>query len=97
MFGTEKEGLSNTALTAADEYLQISMVGFVESLNISVSAALSLYTLSMRLRGTELGWELSRPDQDEIYRRWLFQSVRSAEEILRARLSTAQMPPTTPR
>jgi tRNA (guanosine-2'-O-)-methyltransferase len=40
LFGTEKEGLSETALSLADEYVAIPMYGFVESFNISVSAAL---------------------------------------------------------
>ncbi|MEP4946558.1 MAG: RNA methyltransferase, partial [Flavobacteriaceae bacterium] len=35
-FGTEKEGLSDEVMQKADGYLKIPMVGFSESLNISV-------------------------------------------------------------
>lgn len=53
LFGTEKEGLTETALAMADESLRIPMVGFVESLNISVCAAISLQILARRLRTTD--------------------------------------------
>lgn len=89
MFGTEKDGLSDTALSRADEFLRIPMVGFVESLNISVSAARALYTITSRLRGsgtgTELSWRLTPEERSEIYLRWLRQSVRNADEILKLR------------
>jgi tRNA (guanosine-2'-O-)-methyltransferase len=39
-FGTEKQGLSEEVLQQADGFLKIPMVGFTESLNISVSAAI---------------------------------------------------------
>ena len=49
MFGTELNGLTDRALELADEYIQIPMVGFTESYNISVSAAITLYGLRKRL------------------------------------------------
>jgi len=54
MFGKEKEGLSETALQNADGFMKIPMYGFVESLNISVSAAISLQHLSRQLRLSKL-------------------------------------------
>ena len=50
VFGTELAGLSPEALSLADGYIKIPMVGFTESLNISVSAAVLIHTLSVRLR-----------------------------------------------
>ena len=44
-FGTEKEGLSQAVLEQADGFLKVPMVGFSESLNISVSAALIIQQL----------------------------------------------------
>ena len=41
MFGTELNGLSKRALELADEFVRIPMVGFTESYNISVSAAIA--------------------------------------------------------
>jgi tRNA (guanosine-2'-O-)-methyltransferase len=45
MFGSEKNGLTEYALNHADGFVKIPMQGFTESLNISVSAAITLYTL----------------------------------------------------
>jgi len=53
------EGLTDDALDMADMFIQIPMFGFTESLNISVSAAIMLHTLTGRLRTSEINWELS--------------------------------------
>ncbi|MCG8478882.1 MAG: RNA methyltransferase [Spirochaetales bacterium] len=82
LLGTEKEGLSEAALHRADEYLRIPMRGFVESLNISVSAAICLQTLSARLRATDLPWRLSAYERLLILNRWLRHSVRNADLIV---------------
>ncbi len=82
LLGTEKEGLSEVALDHADEYLRIPMRGFVESLNISVSAAICLQALSARLRVTDLPWRLSDYERLLILNRWLRRSVRNAELIV---------------
>ncbi len=54
VFGTELTGLSDIAIDSADEYLRIPMYGFTESYNISVSAALCLFTLTQRLRKSNI-------------------------------------------
>jgi tRNA (guanosine-2'-O-)-methyltransferase len=92
LFGTEKEGLTETALGMADEFLRIPMVGFVESLNISVCAAISLQILARRLRGTEspgeqtgaepLPWHLRDDEQQELLHEWLLGSVPHGERII---------------
>lgn len=43
-FGTERDGLSEEILQKADGFLKIPMVGFTESLNISVSAAIIIHS-----------------------------------------------------
>lgn len=48
VFGNEHAGLSEYALTHADSHLHIPMRGFVESLNISVSAALVLAEITRK-------------------------------------------------
>ena len=82
LFGSEKEGLSEVALELADEYMRIPMQGFVESLNISVSAAVSMHDLSARLRGSEIPWHLSERERSIVLARWLRHSVRHAGLIL---------------
>lgn len=43
LLGQEKYGISETALALADHHVVIPMVGMVQSLNVSVAAALLLY------------------------------------------------------
>jgi tRNA (guanosine-2'-O-)-methyltransferase len=83
-FGTEMEGLSEELLREADEYLRIPMYGFVESFNISVSAAIILYTLTERLRwGTMEGWRLSEAERGELLLAWLRGTVKEAPRLER--------------
>lgn len=83
LFGTELNGLSDMALGLADEYLQIPMVGFTESYNISVSAALVLYALRKRLEGSSLNWKITREEQNELLLDWLRQSIKMSAQIER--------------
>ncbi|MDR3296834.1 MAG: RNA methyltransferase [Prevotellaceae bacterium] len=84
LFGTELTGLSEAALAAADEFLSVPMFGFVESYNISVCAAISLYDITQRLRAApSLPWQLLPAERDELLLEWLKKTVRSSEEILR--------------
>ena len=82
-FGKEKEGLSDIVLEAADGYLKIPMYGFTESLNISVSAAIILQTLITRLKDSNVDWELSAPEKNEIKLDWAKKSVKSSIKIIK--------------
>ena len=82
-FGTEKEGLSNDIMRAADGFLRIPMVGFTESLNVSVSAAILLQVLTEKLRKSELSWQLSEKEKLEKRLDWTKKSIKSIEEILK--------------
>ena len=84
VFGSELNGLSGTALNMADEYLKIPMVGFTESLNISVSAAICIHFLSLKLRQTELFWQLSVSDKQTILLSWLRNSIKKVDLIERS-------------
>lgn len=81
-FGTERDGLSPAVMENADSYLTIPMVGFTESLNISVSAAIILHSLSGLLRKTNLDWRLTEEEKLEIRLDWTKKSVRSVEDVL---------------
>lgn len=50
VFGSERDGLSKRALSLTDARFTVPMFGFVESFNVSVSAALALYDTSLRRR-----------------------------------------------
>lgn len=78
-FGTEIDGLSETILKEADEFVKIPMFGFTESFNISVSAAVCMYELSKRLRASDVNWKLSESEMLDIKLDWVRESVRSSE------------------
>jgi tRNA (guanosine-2'-O-)-methyltransferase len=86
LFGTEGPGLSEEAMAAADKNIKIPMVGFTESFNISVSAAIILHHLTWKLRNSAVNWRLSEDEKKELYLSWLKRSVRGSEGII-ARLS----------
>lgn len=81
-FGTEKEGLSPEVMEQADASLKIPMVGFTESLNISVSAAIILQALTSRLRKSDHDWQLSEAEKRELKFRWAKKSIKNAEQLI---------------
>ena len=81
-FGTEKEGLSKTVLDEADEAIKIPMVGFTESLNISVAAAIILQNLSTKLRNSNLPWQLGEEEKFEKRLDWTKKSIKHVTEII---------------
>ena len=81
-FGKEKEGLSDIVIDAADGYLKIPMYGFTESLNISVSAAIILQSVVIRLKYSGIDWELSEQEKNEIKLDWAKRSVKSSVKII---------------
>jgi len=81
LFGTELNGLSDTALNMANEYLRIPIVGFTESYNISVSAAIILYQLTNKLRQSDIPWKLTDSEKDELMLDWLRKSIKRSELI----------------
>lgn len=80
-FGTEKEGLSPEVLSQADGFLKIPMVGFTESLNISVSAAIILQNLTSRLRKSDINWKLSPQEILEKRLYWMKMSIKDIQAI----------------
>lgn len=82
-FGTEKEGLSEQVLTQADTYLKIPMVGFTESLNISVAVAIVLQQLTDKLRRSEVAWQLTDEERITTLIDWTKKSVRNVKDVLK--------------
>jgi tRNA (guanosine-2'-O-)-methyltransferase len=78
-FGTELHGLTDTVINNADEFVKIPMVGFTESLNISVSAAISMYQLNLKLRKSDIQWQMSKEEKLEILLNWARMSVNKPE------------------
>ena len=80
-FGTERDGLSEEILEKADGFLKIPMVGFTESLNISVSAAIIIQNLTNRLRNSDIKWQLSEEEILEKRLAWARSSIKDIKRI----------------
>ncbi len=81
VFGTELEGLSQLAIDEADEYVKIPMYGFTESFNISVSAALSLFYLTEKLRKSGINWSLGQEEIIDVKLNWAKSVIKKADVI----------------
>lgn len=81
-FGTEREGLSDEVMQKADSFLKIQMIGFTQSLNVSVSAAIILHDISNKLRESDLNWKLTEIEIIKKRLDWSKKSIQSIEGIL---------------
>ena len=84
VFGTELTGLTNEAIDGADGYVKIPMYGFTESFNISVCAALSLFSTTERIRrDPSIQWQMSAEEQLDLKLYWSLQVIRDGENVLK--------------
>lgn len=81
-FGTEWNGLTDVVKKEADDFLHIPMVGFSESLNVSVSAAILLQSLTTRLRDSNLPWQLTEMEKLDKRLDWTKKSIKNVEQII---------------
>lgn len=92
VFGNEHAGVSEEIVALADETFHIPMMGFVESLNLSVAAAVSGFHARRALEKLMAGAEnieqdgqsllLSEARRQEIYVQWLRRSIKKADQII---------------
>lgn len=87
MFGTELTGLSDEAVSLADGYVKIPMYGFTESFNISVSAAILMQMVTQRLRHSQVEWQLTPEQKDEIMLDWCKKSLKTPDMIIQRFIS----------
>lgn len=77
VFGTELDGLSPEAMDAADGFVHMPMVGFTESFNISVSAALCMGILRDRLEKSDIDFNISEAEQLELKIKWALNILKN--------------------
>ncbi|WP_437395099.1 TrmH family RNA methyltransferase [Flagellimonas lutimaris] len=82
-FGTEKEGLSGEVMQQADGFLKIPMVGFSESLNVSVSAAIIIQQVAQKVRDSDIEWQLTDMEVLEKRLDWTKKSIKDVEGIIK--------------
>ena len=71
MIGTELTGLSQTALENADITFKVDMLGFAQSFNLSVFAALCVSEISKKMRAAGDSWKMSEDEKKALLLRWL--------------------------
>jgi len=77
VLGNERDGIADTLAAACTRRVRVPMRGFVESLNVSVSAAILLSHATPGRTG-----DLSEEDRLRLYARGLYFTVQKADEVL---------------
>lgn len=78
VLGNERDGIAEDLLSACARRVRVPMRGFVESLNVSVSAAILLSAATRNREG-----DLSRAEFMRVYARGLYLTVERADDVLR--------------
>ena len=82
VFGTELDGVSDEVISQCDAFIKIPMVGFVESYNLSVSAAICLHTLAAKLRKKPVRyWSLNEKEKLQLQVEWMLKSTKNGRRI----------------
>ncbi len=66
VFGNEHNGISETMKQKADMLVQIPMYGFVQSINVSVTAGIVLHDVTTRRKVLTPGFRLSENEQHDL-------------------------------
>lgn len=82
MFGTEQSGLSDIAMSNADEYFKIPIHGFTESFNISVSVAITLHYLTNKLHSSNINFKLGKNEKIDLKLKWLINSIKKPHLLI---------------
>jgi tRNA (guanosine-2'-O-)-methyltransferase len=96
LLGTEHTGLSREALDMADEHVKVPIHGFMESYNVSVCAALLVYSVIRRLRESSIDWRLPAGERREVLLAWYKHAVKSSDRLLERLDATRETAPPAP-
>lgn len=77
VLGNERDGIADSLAAACSRRVRVPMRGFVESLNVSVSAAILLSEATFGRKG-----DLEESDRLRLYARGLYFTVDKADEVL---------------
>lgn len=82
VFGNEMHGISNIVNEQSDVFVKIPMVGFTESYNLSVSAAIILSHLSKWMRSAHIQWQLTKKEQNELLLHWISNHLKNSRLMI---------------
>jgi tRNA (guanosine-2'-O-)-methyltransferase len=90
LFGNELRGASQYAIDHCDYKVKIPMYGFTESLNVSVSVAISLNSMMYKLRRSNIDFSLTEEEKLQLKLNWFRKIVRRSDLLEREFLRTIQ-------
>lgn len=82
VMGNEKEGVSELMKASADYRIKIPMYGFVQSFNISVAAAISLYHISQKRKQIGKTSELTEVQKNILRAHYVLRTLDSGAQQL---------------
>lgn len=82
IIGNEREGISGEALQMADEYLRVPMVGFTESLNLSVCTAVIVRELTQKMATCGVDAALSDGERVDLRLKWMLKSLKRSDLLV---------------
>ncbi len=82
VIGNEREGISKYAQSRADEFLKVPMLGFTESLNLSVCTAVIIHELIQKLNHSDIEFLLNGNDSADLLQEWLIKSIKRSNLIV---------------
>ena len=82
LFGTELTGLTKEAIASADQTVKIPMFGFTNSFNISNSVAIILNYCIEKIRESNVQWQLSEAEKNELLFNWIQKSLNKPELLI---------------
>ena len=82
VFGSESTGVTPAAIAGADGCFLIPMTGFPQSLNVSVSVAVSVYALRQDALAADTPGDLTAERQCALYDAWVREHKGRAAEVL---------------
>ena len=83
IFGNEHRGISPELVEKSDIFAHIPMLGFVESLNISVACAICLYSSTLsKAKAIRRPEPVAESRAQEIMLKWLKDEIKGADQII---------------
>ncbi len=90
-FGSEDPGISEVVEQHADELLTIPIYGFTESYNVSVATALILQHVTLKLHQSDVNWQLSDREKEELFLEWTIKTIRKPDLLIQKFLSEREV------
>lgn len=88
VLGNELHGVSNEIANLSDEYINIPMYGFTESLNLSVAGALCMNHLRLKMEKELEHWLIEGDDLQNLKLLWITNSVGNGHFMLKRMYET---------